>query len=415
MADVDHYFSRFGWCDRQLADPVPADLGMVVVIPCHDEPDLVGSLQSLQECDRPTGAVEVIVVLNAAQGSDVVGRNSRSKAEAEQWYGAGEETWFGMHLIEANELPRKHAGVGLARKIGMDEAVRRLADVGLGEEGVVVCYDADCRCDSNLLTAIEDFFARHPAAPGCSVRYEHPLTGELDPRCYQAITEYELHLRYYIEACRFAGHPFAFHTIGSSMAVQSGAYVKQGGMNRRQAGEDFYFLQKIIPLGDFGEINSTRVLPSPRISDRVPFGTGRAVGEYCQKAAGGLPSYPLRAFVDLRQFLAGVVEGKERVVPGELLQRFLEGQDFVTALAQIRSQTASPAAFRKRFFRWFDAFKLMKYVHFARDESYGAPSVKIVAGELWERIGDRPPADTEADLLEQYRRRQSVGWSSVLG
>ena len=89
----------------------------------------------------------------------------------------------------------------------------------------------------------------NPRSPGCSIYFEHPLHGPLEPKVYEAIAAYELHLRYYVQALRYAAFPYAHHTIGSSMAVRADAYAKQGGMNKRQAGEDFYFLHKIIPLG----------------------------------------------------------------------------------------------------------------------------------------------------------------------
>lgn len=402
MADVDYYFERFGWRGRQIAAPVPADLRMVVVIPSHDEPDLVGSLNSLRECE-PVEGLEVIVVINAARGDSAIAQNERSRAEVREW----SDPWFGLHVIEANDLPRKHAGVGLARKIGMDEAVRRLAEAGREEDGVILCYDADCRCDPNLLSEVGRHFENHPDSPGCSVYFEHPLSGDLEPRIYHAIAQYELHLRYYLEASRFTGHPFAFHTVGSSMAVRAGAYIRQGGMNRRKAGEDFYFLHKIIPLGGFGEVNSTRVIPSPRISDRVPFGTGRAVGEFCEGDGDALRSYPFEAFEDLKRFFDEVTAGR-KTAADEPIAAFLKEIRFEQNLAAIRSQTSSEAAFRKRFFRWFDAFKLMKYVHHARDGAYGAPSVIEAAREL---LGDR---ESEAkDLLVKLRVHQRAGlWSA---
>ena len=43
----------------------------------------------------------------------------------------------------------------------------------------------------------------------------------------------------------FVGYPDSIYTIGSAFAVRAEAYMKQGGMNRRQAGEDFYFLYKL--------------------------------------------------------------------------------------------------------------------------------------------------------------------------
>src|SRR5262249_26021974 len=163
--------------------------------------------------------------------------------------------------------------------IGMDEALRRF-DAVERPGGVIVGFDADCRCERNYLTAIERHFERNSNSPGCSIYFEHPLNGPLEPAIYEAIAEYELHLRYYVQALRFGGFPHAFHTIGSSMAVRAGVYRKQGGMNKRKAGEDFYFLHKIIPLGGFTNLVETRVIPSPRASDRVPFGTGKAVCDF---------------------------------------------------------------------------------------------------------------------------------------
>ena len=63
-------------------------------------------------------------------------------------------------------------------------------------------------------------------------------------------------------------------TIGSAFAVTANAYIKRGGMTRSQAGEDFYFLQTLAQIGTVGEITTTKVYPSARLSDRIPFGTG---------------------------------------------------------------------------------------------------------------------------------------------
>ena len=49
-----------------IPSPPQADLGLVVVIPAKDEPDLLTSLASLLACDRPQRATEVIVVVNTS-------------------------------------------------------------------------------------------------------------------------------------------------------------------------------------------------------------------------------------------------------------------------------------------------------------------------------------------------------------
>jgi hypothetical protein len=388
QSPVDYYFQRFGFCGRQIECAPSPNLGLVVVIPCYAEPDLIGALEALWRCERPQCAVEVITIINSAEDAipsvHALNRDTAEKARA--WTLAHADDGLRFFCLNFEDLPAKTAGVGLARKIGMDEALRRLSDVGR-IEGAIVCFDADCTCDPNYLIEIERFFATRPQAPGCSIYFEHPLDGSEEARIYEAITRYELHLRYYIEGLRYAGFPYAFHTIGSSMAVRARVYAAQGGMNKRQAGEDFYFLHKVIPLGGFGEINGTRVLASPRPSDRVPFGTGRAVREYLN--SGRFESYPLQAFDDLRFLFADVsmLYQSDEALGGcsEVLRDFLKWQKVESHLKLIREHTASPAAFQKRFFHWFDGFMAMKYIHFARDRAYGSGDIENVAGAMYRR------------------------------
>ena len=264
--ETDYYFRRFGFCERQIATPPQADLSIVVVIPCFNEPDLIGSLETLWFCERPECSVEVIVVLNSPAGcsAEIRSQHQATLKVATAWIEQHRDLRLAFHALHFPELPRKHAGVGLARKIGMDEALRRFDDLGR-PEGIIVGYDADCRCEANYLTAIERHFTQNTRSPGCSIYFAHPLSGALPPPVYEAIAAYELHLRYYIQALRYAGFPHAHHTIGSCMAVRAGEYRQQGGMNKRKAGEDFYFLHKIIPLGGFGDLTGP-----PFIHRRVP-------------------------------------------------------------------------------------------------------------------------------------------------
>jgi hypothetical protein len=246
--------------------------------------------------------------------------------------------------------------------------------------------DADCRFDANYLASLETHFREDKKTPACSIYFEHPLCGPLDSKVYEAAALYELHLRYYVQALRFAQFPFAYHTIGSSMAVRASVYEAQGGMNRRQAGEDFYFLHKIIPLGGFTELNRTRVIPSPRASNRVPFGTGKAVQRYLE--TGSLRSYPLAAFRDLQQFFTHLPEFQPADLRSEQdrwpesVRSFLAEQRFDEVVAEIRRHSTTARGFQKRLFRWFDGFQAMKFVHHARDRFYGESSVVASAREL---------------------------------
>ena len=419
-SETDYYFRRFGFCERQIATPPRPDLGIVVVIPCFNEPDLIRSLESLWLCERSDCAVEVIVVVNSPAGcsEEIRSRNQATLKTATEWIAEHCDPRLAVRLLHFPELPPKQAGVGLARKIGMDEALRRFDDVAR-LEGVIVGYDADCGCERNYLTTIEQHFQQNPQSPGCSIYFEHPLSGPLSPQVYEAVGAYELHLRYYVRALRYAGFPHAHHTIGSCIAVRADVYREQGGMNKRKAGEDFYFLHKVIPLGGFTDLTETTVIPSARPSDRVPFGTGKAVRSFL--TGQEIMTYPLEAFLDLKCCFERVAEiyRRGKVPAGEKLEGlpvsmrdFFAEQRFADALEEICENTSSEAAFRKRFFRWFDGFRAMKSIHHARDRFYGEGRVGEQAARLLARSTPGRGAGAASslrDLLQIYRELDRGG------
>lgn len=394
-----------------IAHPPSQDLGLVVVIPAKDEPDLIASLSSLAACDETSSDVEVIVVMNSGENEDptVVQGNARLEREAKEWAGRHNQPKLRFHILNVPDLPQKHAGVGLARKVGMDEACRRLENVGT-PEGAIVCFDADSRCDANYLTEIEALFCREPSCQACSIYFEHPTKGwEFSPEIYRAIIDYELHLRYFIRAQRFAGFPHAIQTIGSSMAVRCDAYQAQNGMNKRKAGEDFYFLHKYTPLGNVVELNSTRVIPSPRPSQRVPFGTGRAVGELVDGKDACLTYHP-SSFQDLRLFLSSIdqlFELGENELETFLAQHpssvrsFLDLHPFWDRVTEIQANSKNLPAFRVRFFRWFNAFLIMKFLHHARDQFH--PNCEVGQAAKW-LLSMTKVEETEQSNLELLNR-----------
>ncbi len=396
----------------------PSDgLGMIVVIPAKDEPKLLDSLEALDNASKSKGAVEVIVVINDSEKDEasLKERNRKLFEKAKKWGATHSSSQIKYHILYHSNLVPKHAGVGLARKIGMDEAIYRFQQVNLSN-GVIICFDADSSCKRNYFKEIEKHFDENPKTQACSIHYEHPLEGDAFPqKVYRAIALYELHLRYYTQVQRFAGFPFAYETIGSSMAVRGDAYQEQGGMNRRKAGEDFYFLHKFTHLGHFSEIKSTTVIPSPRRSDRVPFGTGKAVGDISDKPKDIFETYAPQSFADLQVFFKSVpqmrtwkpsnFDAKFKKLP-TAVAAFLKTLDFEQKLFEIIKNTSNPATFNLRFFRWFNAFMMMKYVHFTRDHFY--PNVPVEEAARWllkTHFGKRIKADASAkDLLLKLRK-----------
>jgi len=399
-----------------ISNPPTQDLSIIVVIPCFNETQLIKSLESLNNCNLPNGWVEIITVINDSEISSntIKETNAKTLKLAEQWATLNAKNGISYYFINANNLPDKEAGVGLARKIGMDEAVIRFEQIN--KDGIIACFDADSACASNYLVELEKNFQLHPKSPACSIHFEHPLQGNgFTQENYQAIEAYELHLRVYKNALQFCGFPFAFHTIGSSMAVKSKAYQKQGGMNKRKAGEDFYFLQKMMTLGNFSELKTTTVYPSPRVSDRVPFGTGRAMQNYLSNEQKSYTTYAIQSFLDLKQLVdqldnlyinfspschGELVEPSFNLPPSVL--EYLITISFNENLQKIKQNSTSLIHFKQLFFNWFNAFKVLKFVHFAREHYYADLCVNDVANELL-MILQKKPKQSIRELLEVFR------------
>jgi len=355
----------------------PADgLKMVVIIPAFDEPDLIQTLVSLYNNERPLMPTEIIVVINYPEDSTTKIKEEANQAtqKVREWIDKHSSTYLQFQCIFARDLPKKHAGVGLARKIGMDEAVQRFEQLGV--DGIIVNLDADCTVSKNYLNTILKFYLSNPTVQAANIHYEHPIEASksLKQTHNEAIILYELYLRYYVEALRFCKYPYAYHTVGSSFSVKSSLYQQQGGMNRRKAGEDFYFLHKIIPVTHFGEIGEAEVYPSARESERVPFGTGRSILEWRNHQRDLTFSYNLKTFQliqylfdDPSIFYKNLAFIKQLPEP---LQEYLDKINFVKVLTEIENNTQTVAAFVKRYHRFWSGFELLKLVHYCRDHFY---------------------------------------------
>ncbi len=360
LAVFQAYFSKFSLRPQLIVKTPAENLGMVVVIPCHNEPDIESAIYSLNKAKEPGFSVEVIVVVNQAESAgDAVKLQNLDSLKRLRSIAA--ETWFELHLLSELNLPEKHAGVGLSRKIGMDEALRRFSV--LSRNGVIACFDADSKVEENYFTELEVVFKQNVS--GCNIYFEHRLDGS-NALVNEAITDYELFLRYYNLAMNYADLPYGHFTVGSSMAVTCEAYVKVGGMNKRKAGEDFYFLHKIIQLGNFKEVTSTTVFPSSRVSDRVPFGTGKAIKSRLESGAEHLETYPLDGFVLLREFGRKIRAYDLNNWP-EDVKSFLP-ENFTDRLGKIRATNRSQEKYVSGVFQLFNAFQALKFLHFKRDQ-----------------------------------------------
>lgn len=399
------YLNKFSNTTKLINGAINNDCKQIIIIPSYYEPDLEKTLNSLSQCRATKHITEVIIVLNCSiEDKDAQLFHQTQKKELEQRFSKNNKLIF--HFILVDNLPFKHAGVGLARKIGMDEAIRRFNE--LEYNGLLICLDGDCEVNKTYLTSLENFAIAPESYNTICLHFEHNLSEEKDVTLKNGIIFYELFLRYYKECLSYCGFLYPYHTIGSSMAVKASIYCKAGGMNKRKAGEDFYFLSKIFPYGKIIELNTAIVYPSARISTRVPFGTGRAQQNFIEKKDEVYINYSFQSFKDLKLFLAIDFYKNSNVASAfpDSIKQFLIEVDFENKLQEIKNNTTTKEQFKKRFFDWFDGFMLLKYIHFSRDNHYPNNELLKEVGKLM--VTDRTSLNltSATEQLFQLRKNQ---------
>jgi hypothetical protein len=394
---------------RRLSANPPADLGRTLVI-CvvNNRREGIADAQDIENNQQ------AIKLLRSLIHGDIGGEKPPSGEIGRQ---RREIIASGLRLAcldassRGREMPDK-GGVGLARKLGLDRALS-LLDYQSPAKKLLLNLDADTWVEPHYLSAVRHFFEDH-RTQAAVVRYAH--RPEEDPVLQAAICCYEIYLRYYVLGLRFAGSPYAFHSIGSAMVCTPEGYVAVRGMNRREAAEDFYFLDKMAKLGSVDRIHTTTVHPSARPSRRVPFGTGRRVIRFIEGKQNEYLLYDPEVFRILRRWLEAmhgsgrqatqtIVAMTARIHP--LLTSFLEFHDFQEIWPRIQRNHSDPDMLRRQFHVWFDGLKTMKLVHYLTENGFPRREMFSALKDLFGMIRVRAPAalseKTRPNLDEQMR------------
>ena len=269
-------------------------------------------------------------------------------------------------------------GVGRARRVGCDVALT-LIDRQTVSSPWIYSTDADTEWDASLLSRTWP-----SEASAVSLPFTHRTTE--DPALSQATLIYELTMHHYVLHLQAIGSPYAFHTLGSSCVIHSHAYAAVRGMPLRNAAEDFYLLNKLAKVGAVHRARGAGVSITSRQSNRVPFGTGPAVGRLMDaKDPCDVPLfYHADCFAVLGQLLqlfwhwsnepdtdtqAQLIEHLGTAI-GTDLERLLTQWDYQKALRHIHKAGRSEAARQQHTHTWFDGFRLLKIIHLLRDHHF---------------------------------------------
>lgn len=379
-----------------------AEWANVVVIPACNE-----SAEFLRPPPPGTGRSLMILVINETDTAhERVSLNNRALAAEVRmrfesvWESAEDGAGFKLTLFRdepANrdvllvdrfgkdrKLPIK-GGVGHARKIGADVAAWLIHRQHI-KSPWIHCTDADVRLPETYFNCSNAWLDAGPEYAALVYPFRHcGLEGFSEPdEVIRATHLYELSLHYYVAGLKFAGSPYAFHTIGSTMAVNAKHYAKVRGFPKREAGEDFYLLNKLAKVGPVLELSASAdcrpIEIAARRSDRVPFGTGAAVNTISslndplqefrfynprvfELLQDWLKSWPVlwsSGSSDLQQYQPGLLAG-------------LKAMGAEKALVHAFTHSKDLGQFTRQMHTWFDAFRTLKLIHFLRDEFF--PSV----------------------------------------
>lgn len=107
----------------------------------------MNAVQSILSCQHNDILVEIVVVLNYPDSQPSL--HSFHELQRKELLELNADKTINILDLPVFSLPNKDAGVGLARKIGMDEACYRFESIN--KNGIILCFDADCSCHPDFL------------------------------------------------------------------------------------------------------------------------------------------------------------------------------------------------------------------------------------------------------------------------
>jgi hypothetical protein len=370
MKVISDYLARYAEPEarERLSECRVYDAG--VAVPLHQEGESFPRLlRSLETAAERAGSALAVLVVNAREDAspaalDDNARLLHSLGEGPLLSRGALDLWVIDRTSPGRRFPEKQ-GVGLARKIGCDLLLRLHAE-GRLRSAYAHTTDGDAEVEP-------DYFAL-PAGQRPAV-WLHPFTHEVGERD-TALSLYEISLHHYVLGLRRAGSPYAFHTVGSTLAIRQDAYAMVRGFPRREAAEDFYLLSKLAKVGEVRTGGGTIRL-APRPSRRVPFGTGQGMAKIDGELARGIAFtlYHPAIFDRLGAWLAVLdrfaedrsLESAIQEIDRVGLREAVDQLGAVEALRVARDTRPDRKALHRHLHTWFDGFRTLKLVHWLRD------------------------------------------------
>ena len=373
LNNIPSYLKKRGVTGPWEIAPKPnRNFDQAVIIPAFGESEyLPTTLLSINE-NNPSLLKNTLVVVVINNAEDSPAEICRDNQYCFKLLNSSEYR-FSLGIVDAYSkglaLSHKHAGVGLARKIGIDLILPHLAT----PLSLIFCTDADIIVDKRYLEKVLEYFHTNNAK-AAMVGFRH--LESTDSKLEKAIRQYEKYLLTTAQNMRDARSPYGYVAMGSTMVCTTEAYCAVGGMPRKKATEDFYFLQKLTKYCGVETIPEILVFPSSRPISRVYLGTGFRMQQMQKGFDVQKLYYSDTAFSILEQWLklgstarkvelSIILQEAKNIDPK--LEVFLQNEGIEKIWDKLQINAPSKSHFTKQFHRWFDGLKtirLLKYFTF---------------------------------------------------
>ena len=257
------------------------------------------------------------------------------------------------HTSPGNGFHSNVGCVGLARKLCIDSFLSFT-----NSNDIIVNMDADTYYPDNYFENIIDIYNQLPLLSGVCAPYYHKIDNLPEDKA-RLMLRYEIFLHYYTLQLLLIKSPYAYMPIGSAMSFRVEAYKKASGFKVKDAGEDFYTMQQIRKIGIINSWLDNTIYPAARISDRVVFGTGPAIGLNLENQIKKYPFYPTYLFKKIESYYQilehskttdDIIKNLKEIIPKEIILKIYKNHPqrdkFVHAIHE-----------------YFDAFHILKFLN----------------------------------------------------
>ena len=347
--------------------PQNSSYDIAITIPCYAEYDyLFKTLESInnQETDMLKKTLVSVVINNSNnEQQSIINNNDKT-------YKKLLESTFKFECVVVDAftskkiIKKKYAGAGMARKICVDSILEYL-----NEDSLIRFLDADTVISKKYLSSIyESYISKKWNA--ATVNFNHQND---EPKTIELITIYENYLKDTARNIKKSGSPYCYVSLGSTMICSYNAYIAVGGMNKKIASEDFYFLQELEKYCGVTQIKDILVYPSSRYVSRLYLGTSWRLEKslkdeldlsslYFSKKSYNILTQWISLALASRSVNLQDMKNKITSIDKNLL-KFLNEINLDNAWEAINNAPTNNH-FIKQFHRWFDGlcvFKLLKF------------------------------------------------------